>query len=245
MNEENNKEVFHCEYCGKEHDGSYGSGRFCSDHCRRVYSGKRVNINGNQKCNFVASKENNGRKPYGTWKCERCNLIFKTRAQLFDHNHEVHPVPKGQIWNKGLTSETDNRIKKIVDSYMKLHKNFKSQYCGFYNGIKFEMSYELAWIIWNIDHNISFKRCDKSFVYFDTQLKKNRYYYPDFELLDGTIVEIKGYVSQNAIDKKYAMENIYKNIKYQFLTKSDIQHCIDYCIKKYGKNYLYVIKSLV
>lgn len=47
MNEENNKEVFYCECCGKEHDGSYGSGRFCSDHCRRVYSGKRVNINGN------------------------------------------------------------------------------------------------------------------------------------------------------------------------------------------------------
>ena len=35
-----------CENCNREHDGSYGSGRFCSDHCRRVYSGKRVNING-------------------------------------------------------------------------------------------------------------------------------------------------------------------------------------------------------
>jgi len=39
--------MFKCEECGKEHDGSYGSGRFCSSHCRRVYSGKRVNINGN------------------------------------------------------------------------------------------------------------------------------------------------------------------------------------------------------
>ena len=35
-----------CENCGKKHNGSYGSRRFCSDHCRRVYSGKRVNING-------------------------------------------------------------------------------------------------------------------------------------------------------------------------------------------------------
>ena len=31
-----------CENCGNEHDGSYGSGRFCSDHCRRVYSGKKA-----------------------------------------------------------------------------------------------------------------------------------------------------------------------------------------------------------
>jgi len=29
-----------CENCGKEHDGSYGSGRFCSDLCRRKWSGK-------------------------------------------------------------------------------------------------------------------------------------------------------------------------------------------------------------
>lgn len=27
-----------CEYCGKEHDGSYGSGRFCSPRCSRKYS---------------------------------------------------------------------------------------------------------------------------------------------------------------------------------------------------------------
>lgn len=27
-----------CEYCGKEHDGSYGSGRFCSAKCARRYS---------------------------------------------------------------------------------------------------------------------------------------------------------------------------------------------------------------
>ena len=27
-----------CEYCGSEHDGSYGSGRFCSAKCARTYS---------------------------------------------------------------------------------------------------------------------------------------------------------------------------------------------------------------
>ena len=30
-----------CENCGNEHDGSYGSGRFCSDHCRRSFNGKK------------------------------------------------------------------------------------------------------------------------------------------------------------------------------------------------------------
>lgn len=27
-----------CEYCGSEHDGSYGTGRFCSNKCSRAYS---------------------------------------------------------------------------------------------------------------------------------------------------------------------------------------------------------------
>ena len=29
-----------CENCGKEHDGSYGSGRFCSKLCAHSFVGK-------------------------------------------------------------------------------------------------------------------------------------------------------------------------------------------------------------
>ena len=29
-----------CENCGKEHDGSYGSGRFCSEKCARSFPSK-------------------------------------------------------------------------------------------------------------------------------------------------------------------------------------------------------------
>lgn len=56
------------------------------------------------------------RAPYGTWKCTRCNLIFETRSKLFEHNHEKHPVQKGQAWNKGLTIETDERVAKYVNT---------------------------------------------------------------------------------------------------------------------------------
>jgi hypothetical protein len=36
-----------CEYCSKEHDGTYGSGRFCSEKCARGFSSrnKREEIN--------------------------------------------------------------------------------------------------------------------------------------------------------------------------------------------------------
>lgn len=32
------KEIKFCEFCGKEHDGSYGSGRFCCQSCSKRYS---------------------------------------------------------------------------------------------------------------------------------------------------------------------------------------------------------------
>lgn len=34
-----------CEKCGKEHDGSYGSGRFCCGKCARSYSSSKVDRN--------------------------------------------------------------------------------------------------------------------------------------------------------------------------------------------------------
>ena len=35
-----NKKI--CENCGKEHDGFYGSGRFCSSFCARSFSAKNI-----------------------------------------------------------------------------------------------------------------------------------------------------------------------------------------------------------
>lgn len=101
-----------CEQCSKEHDGSYGSGRFCSKHCRFVFIGKQTKCH---VCNFN-NQAKRKRAPYGTWKCERCNLVFETRRKLEDHNHEFHPIPKGSSWNKGLTKTTDSRIAKYVQT---------------------------------------------------------------------------------------------------------------------------------
>lgn len=94
-----------CEMCGNEHDGSYGSGRFCSNHCRHRYIGKQPK---KHVRNFKGKKA-----PYGTWKCNVCNLIFSTRRELSCHNHKMHPIPKGSSWNKGLTKD-DPRVKKYL-----------------------------------------------------------------------------------------------------------------------------------
>ena len=112
--------MFKCENpkCGKEHDGSYGSGRFCSDSCRRSYSAQQNNFVelGKQRRSRrqmnIHEQHLKARAPKGTWQCKSCNLIFETRAQLFEHNHQIHPIQKGTSWNKDLTKETDERVAK-------------------------------------------------------------------------------------------------------------------------------------
>lgn len=110
---------------GREHDGSYGSGRFCSDYCRRSYCGKLVK---HHVCNF----KNKGKKaPFGTWKCNHCDFIGETKAQLISHKKEKHPEFTGKDhkgwrgWNNGLTAETNESIKRGRETYKRHLKEGK------------------------------------------------------------------------------------------------------------------------
>ena len=103
--------------------------------------------------------------------------------------------------------------------------------CGWYKDYWCDSSYELVWIIYNIDHNIKFKRNRVGFEYtFENKIKK---FYPDFILDDGTYIEIKNYVSDITDAKIKAFPY---NIK--VLYKVDILKYIDYVTNKYGKNYI-------
>ena len=115
-----------CENCGNEHDGSYGSGRFCSNHCRHVYIGKQTK---KHVCNF---KNMENRSPYGTWVCPHCSdhPIFNTRQELLDHKHKYHPIESGSSWNKGLTKETSDIVKRHAE---KLSNDYKTGKLTSYN----------------------------------------------------------------------------------------------------------------
>ena len=73
-----------CEQCGKEHDHTYGTGRFCSKSCRMSYITSQNKYSEKHKKHLEKLHKKN-KVPYGTWKCEECNLIFETRAKLNEH----------------------------------------------------------------------------------------------------------------------------------------------------------------
>ena len=66
----------------------------------------------------------NRRAPFGTWKCEFCDFIAGTRVEKFSHILEKHPETRiRHSWNKGLTKDTDNRVKRGCETKRKKYEN--------------------------------------------------------------------------------------------------------------------------
>lgn len=95
--------VFVCEYCGKEHDGTYGSGRFCSTKCRGAFTAKMPRKH----------KRNEPKK------CPYCGETVFGRNALSRHKHEKHldMIEGGKAWNKGKTKYTDPRVAKASQTF--------------------------------------------------------------------------------------------------------------------------------
>lgn len=95
---------------------------------------------------------------------------------------------------------------------------------GYYKGIYCGSTYELCWVIYNIDHDIDFQP-------FPHPLKNDELtYVPDF-LIDDTIYEMKGYHTESVTKKKQLAESF--GYKVKILYKEDLQYAFDYVKDKY------------
>ena len=94
-----------CENCGKEHDGSYGSGRFCSSKCARSFSTKlnRKEINEHVSHSLLKRRE------LGTFKtdfriryCKDCGkqLSFKNKTGYCRSCHPKYTNSKPEYREK-------------------------------------------------------------------------------------------------------------------------------------------------
>lgn len=96
-----------CEKCGKEHDGSYGSGRFCSQSCARSFS---TTNNSRKEINKKISNKLAGRKCKMTKN--RQNYLSKR------HNDYISKKLDKAVWVNGDTLDITNRE---LDQYMLTH----------------------------------------------------------------------------------------------------------------------------
>ena len=174
-----------CENCEAEHDGSYGSGRFCSTKCARGFSTKAKRKEINEKVSKKLKKE---LKTYEK-ECKVCDSIFLT-------NKENRTVCSKKCVSKlgGLTKNKDTSrmggprpgggrttvypyTNKLGHS-MKLNKD----------------EIRVAKVLDKL--NINWNRNLVGFEYIDLDGYKRKYY-PDFYLIDYDLyVEYKGWVTE-------------------------------------------------
>lgn len=81
-----------CEFCGSEHNGSYGSGRFCSVKCARLYAIDRNNKKDKFVTGICKNCNNEFQVKRGTPKewyiCDNCkNVFFGSRKRTSSRIH--------------------------------------------------------------------------------------------------------------------------------------------------------------
>lgn len=101
---------------------------------------------------------------------------------------------------------------------------------GWYKGIFCDSSWELAWVIYYLDHNIKFER---NFQKFEYEYNNEKHFYiPDFKM-DGKYVEIKGFKNGQFYAK---MKFFPHTIEIFDIVK--MSPILDYVISNYGQDYI-------
>ena len=218
---EENK-ILYCENCGKVIDGSYGSGRFCNRHCATIYGNthrpKRsaeskkktsISVKNSIKCQIAAE---HSRKIY---HCKYCNKEFYI-SDIRDINGRLYCSKECK--HKYLSEHTGG--------YREGSGRGKQ---GWYKGIHCDSSWELAFLVYHLDHNLYIERCKEKRQYVWNN--KQHTYYPDFITDDG-IIEIKGYSTDQWKSKEE------QNPDVKVLYKNEIKPYLDYVTNTYGTDFI-------
>jgi hypothetical protein len=197
-----------CLRCNNKHDGLFGTGKYCNRSCAntRIHS-KETKDKIAKALSDVVPSNKGSRDGWVKSKCLHCGediKHYKSTPRKYHHN----------CWRKvsGGLREGSGKGKS-----------------GWYKGIWCDSSYELAWVIYQIEHNLPFKRNKRSFTY--TWKGKERKYYPDF-IQNEKIIEIKGFVNEQTLTKFKAIDGLI------VLYKNDLEKEISYVVSKYGTDYI-------
>ena len=221
--------TFNCKYCGKEYslyltDSEYLNGNYrkcCSTLCSNRLTRQNSNIE-TTKVNRSNSLKDYYNDKLKTRVCQCCGKEYTSResSSLKYCSKECSDISKH---NKLSTAAIKNKLGGLRAELT--HKYYKR---GYYYGIWCDSSWELAFLIYCLDHNIEVRRNTESFEYiFDEKIYK---FYPDF-IVNGKLVEIKGFYTPKNIAKKEQYPNI------EFIDKEKIQKYLDYAISNYGENF--------
>lgn len=123
-----------CEKCNDEHDGSYGSGRFCGSKCSHSFSTMEKRDEINKKVSEKLTVTGKYKRHYEITECINCNKPINNRGKFCSVSCAQELEYKEYIkrWKEGL--ETGMCGKRGVSNYLRKymfnkHEN-KCSCCG-------------------------------------------------------------------------------------------------------------------
>jgi len=179
-----------CENCNKEHDGTYGSGRFCSSKCARGFSTKEKRKEINKKLR----KEKNVLFKI----CLGCKTYFETY-----HEHKKYCSRQCANIFAQLGKEKKKGDKRKKGSGGLRPGGGRSKQISYVNWLGFKMSInkeEIKMAKIMDEKKLNWRRNTKGFSYL-TLDGKQRNYYPDFVVNETQYYEYKGWITEEMIHK--------------------------------------------
>lgn len=172
--------------------------------------------------------------------CKHCCIIGYNKL-LSIRNHErcckenplriIPPIAKAQSMRGGNSESTRNLLSKIakenkLGGYVQGAGRGKK---GWYKGFFCDSSWELAYVIYCLEHNIDIIRNTEKLKYIWQGAVKN--YIPDF-VVQGIVTEIKGYKTEQWFAKLAANPDV------TVLYEKDLEAVLKYVKNKYGKDFI-------
>jgi len=177
-------------------------------------------------------------------KSEKSNWIHQARCDNNPARFLQTPWNKDKTgvqvaWNKGIvglpgtphSEETKIRLSKVATSrgfggYVRGSGRGKK---GWFKGFFCDSSWELAYVIYCLDHNMQIQRNTEKRQYVWEEKVRN--YIPDF-VVDGVLTEIKGYKTAQWLAKLAANQDV------TVLYEQEMKPYLQYVVETYGKDYV-------
>jgi hypothetical protein len=173
--------------------------------------------------------------------CEFCKKDFYTMPFAFTR-HKKHCInnpnrTEDQSAHKG--SKVSEKTKTLWNTNGKIggyRKNAGRGKRGYYKGIYCMSSWELAWVVYQLEHGKIVEQCKEKFEY--VMNGKIHHYTPDF-IINKVYYEIKNW---HRPDTDFKINYFPKNKKLILIEgKKQNKVFLDYVEKKYGKNFYEVL----
>lgn len=137
-------------------------------------------------------------------------------------------------WGRANTIEAEELRRMKISNTMKGNTNWQfnkgrgNGKKGWYKGINCDSAWELAFIVYHLDHDLKVERCKNYRQYiWNGGVHK---YYPDF-ITDEGVIEVKG------IKSKQSREKIKQHPDVIVYDARKMKPILDYVINKYGGNF--------